>query len=71
MKPIKETIKVEISNLKVEDGFYSFDYKVWRNGKLIADDNEENDYDIPKRAIEESLNKNGYAVEIATIRALG
>lgn len=69
MKTIKETIKVEISNLKIDDEYYSFDYKVWRKGKLVTGNSYESDYDVPKKAIEEDLTKNGYAVELALVQA--
>ena len=33
---MRETIIVETSNLRVERRFWYFDYKVWRNGKLVS-----------------------------------
>lgn len=36
---MKETIKIETKNVKVGKRYWSFDYKVWRNGKPICKGN--------------------------------
>ena len=40
----KEKIEVEISNIDVTDRYYSFNYKVFRNDKLVKEDYYENDH---------------------------
>lgn len=69
MKTIKERIDCEISNISIDDRYYSFEYKIWRNGELIAEDVYENDYEVSKAALMDTL-QNGYAASIAIIQAL-
>lgn len=68
LKKIRETAKVEISNISVDEKYYSFDYKVWRNGALVSVGNYENDYSVPKQELIDDL-ENGYAVNIAMVQA--
>jgi len=66
---IKETISVEIGNIDVDSKYYSFDYKVIRNGKTIKEGSYENDHAWEDPEAFEDLLKNSLAVEIAIEQA--
>lgn len=68
MDTIKETSECEVSEISVDDRYYSFKYKVWRNGVLIEDGYYENDYDAHSAKEMERILRAGYAVNIAMVR---
>lgn len=64
--PIITNLKVRISMLKVDDRYYSFNYKIWVNGKLNREDNYSGSHawrDDIKRFKE--MLENGYATQLA------
>ncbi len=40
----REKIEIEISDIEVDDSYYSFKYKIFRNDKLVKDDMYESDH---------------------------
>lgn len=63
---IRETIEIEVSNIDVDTRYYSFDYKIKRNGKIVKDSSYsddhswDNDFENFKKLLEKS-----FAVELA------
>lgn len=41
---MKTKIEVEIFNVKTDNHYYSFEYKIWINGKLSANDKYDSDH---------------------------
>lgn len=58
-----ETIKVETNNVKVGKRYFSFDYKVWRNRKLVSEGNYDSSHSRSPSFMRKVL-KNGHATEI-------
>lgn len=70
MKTIKSIIEVEISNIEVDEQYYSFEYSVKQDGKEIDSGEYSDDYqngDTPSQWKKE-LEK-GYAIQQVIIRA--
>lgn len=64
-EPIKEVIEVEITNIQADERYYSFNWKVKRNGKVFEKDWYESDYEngnTPEQMVKDL--KDGYAVEL-------
>jgi len=40
----KTKIEVEISAIEVDDSYYSFDYKIYRDGNLVMEETYESDH---------------------------
>ncbi len=63
---IREIIEVEVCNIDVDTRYYSFDYKIKRNGTVVKDSSYSNDhswnddYENFQKLLEKSL-----AVELA------
>lgn len=63
---IREIIEVEVTNIDVDIRYYSFDYKITRNGNVVKDSSYSNDhswnddFENFKKLLEKSL-----AVELA------
>lgn len=56
---MKEQIVVETKNIKVGKNFYSFDFKVWRNGKLIRKGSYDSGHSRAPQTIRRYLNRGG------------
>ena len=67
----KATWEVEVWNIEVDDFYYSFEYRVSKDGKTIREDTYESDHAWMNRKKEwkETL-ENGYALETALISVL-
>lgn len=67
MKTIITNIQVHIDNLKVDDYYYSFDYKIFINDKLEEESTYESDHvwGDDKTAFRKLLKKEGYANQLA------
>lgn len=68
---IKHFFEVQIKNIKVDDYYYSFDYKVIRNNEEINSDHYDSDHSWQdnKKGFKELLEK-GYAVNLALEQTL-
>jgi hypothetical protein len=63
---MKTTYEVEVSNIYIDDRYYSFDYKVWKNSVPISSGSYDSDHSwgADNEEFLEEL-KNGYADQIA------
>jgi len=62
-KAQKEIIEVETGNFKVGKKYYSFDYKIWRNGKIWDSGWYDSSHSRSATSIRKWL-KDGWATEI-------
>jgi len=70
MKPITTIVKVEITKLKVDGDYFSFNYTLWVNDIFKAKDSYSSDHGWHANELEkfkENL-KNGYAAQLALDR---
>lgn len=60
---MKTKIEIEVDNIKVDDRYYSFEYKVWVDGKMKIEDVYDSDHEWSddKKGFKDHL-KNGGAV---------
>ena len=63
MKKITETFKVVIWNISVGKRYYSFEYELFRNDKLIQDDHYSNSHSRSPAFMRKIL-RNGHAAEL-------
>lgn len=63
---MKITYEVEITDINIDDFYYDFQYKVWKNGELIGEDEYQNDHvwRDDKEAFKKMLEE-GYASQLA------
>jgi len=64
MKPIITNVKVKISNIEVDDRYYSFDYKIYINRKFHQEGSYDSDYESWKKSEFRSYLKSGGALKI-------
>ena len=65
-KEIVAHIKVVVTNIEVDDKYYSFDYRVWKDGEVVKSTRYSNDHS--RRDDKEEFKKdleNGYAIKCA------
>ncbi len=60
---MKEIIEIEVTNIEVDDGYYSFDYSVTRNGKKRKD-RYDGDFDSQTPAQWKKILEKGEAVNL-------
>lgn len=66
MKTFKTTIEVEVSDIKVDDFYYSFEYKLTRNGGEPVFGSYENDHSWQGRTDKfKELLETEYAADLA------
>ncbi len=66
---LETTIKLKVSNIEVNDGYYSFDYESVIDGKKKKG-SYDSDFDSQSSAQFRKVLENGYAVEQALAQAL-
>lgn len=66
---MKYKIEVEIKNIDVDNRYYSFEYIIRKDGKVIMEKNYENDYQngMTEKEFKEFL-KGSYALGIALVQ---
>ena len=62
---MKTKIDVDINNIKVEKGYFSFDYIVIINDKVIEENTYDNSHSWNDKKAFKKLLKDGYAVSLA------
>ena len=62
---MKTKIEVDINNIKVEKGYFSFDYIVIINDKVIEENTYDNSHSWNDKKAFKKLLKDGYAVSLA------
>ena len=62
---MKTKIEVDINNIKVEKGYFSFDYIVIINDKVIEENTYDNSHSWDDKKAFKKLLKDGYAVSLA------
>ena len=62
---MKTKIDVEINKIKVEKGYFSFDYIVTINDKIIEENTYDDSHSWDDRKAFKKLLKEGYAVSLA------
>ena len=62
---MKTKIEVDINNIKVEKGYFSFDYIVIINDKVIEENTYDNSHSWDDKKALKKLLKDGYAVSLA------
>ena len=56
-EPKRTMIEIETNNIKVEDGYFTFDYLVRVNGEKKLQDNYNDTFSISKQAMKKALDK--------------